>query len=124
MLIHAHFFFISLLAFAGVADVVRRRFAAEADPDLMKALSDSDGNGTAGARRGGQDALQDQGGRAGDDASWRKKATFAKDELKSSAALALAESDDAGDRCKAAAKALPLPMMKDGKQIVAVSKLV
>jgi len=44
------------------------------------------------------------------------------DEMKSSAALALAESDNA-EIVKAAAKALPLPKMKDGAQIVPISRL-
>ena len=45
------------------------------------------------------------------------------EELISSAALALAESDDVDVR-KAAEKMLPLPKMKDGKQILPISKLV
>lgn len=45
------------------------------------------------------------------------------DELKSSAALALAESDEATVR-EAAAAALPLPKMKDGLTILPISKLV
>jgi len=110
-------FFRTLLAFTSAFSLAA--FAAEADPDMLKALSDGE------MEMQERDAAVKMLSKSKEGAmamiQLAQKGEFP-DELKSSAALALAENEDS-EIVAAATKALPLPVMKDGKQIVPISKL-
>ena len=94
--------------------------AAEADPELLQSVLDEKTDVQL------RDAAVKMLSKTKDGAlamiAMADKGTFP-DELKSSAALALAESEDE-DVVKKGAKSLPLPVMKDGTQIPPVSKLL
>ena len=94
--------------------------AASVDPDLLKSLNDD--NAELQERDGAVKQLAKTVEGAMAMIASARKGEFP-DELKSSAALALAESEDAAVR-DAGASALPLPKMKDGLTILPISKLV
>lgn len=94
--------------------------ATEADPEMLKTVADD------ASEMQERDAAVKTLAKTHEGAmamiAMAKKNEFP-EEMRSSAALALAESDDADVR-KVAAEVIPLPKMKDGTRIPPISKLV
>ncbi len=94
-------------------------FAGEVNTELLKTLSDDDAE--VQERDGALKQLAKNKEGARKLIELAKKGEFP-EEMKNSAALTLAESEDAATR-EAAAAVLPLPKMKDGQPILPISKL-